>query len=304
MIYPPRLKKGDTVGVISPASSPEETDFKRGISIIEQLGLKVKIGQSTLKRNGYLAGTDRERLADFHDMIKDDNVKAIVFARGGYGTARITSQIDFNLIRHNPKIIWGYSDITYLHTAIRQKANLITFHGPMIVSIGKKSAHFKTKQTFNQLFKPMDIVYDERIAPLHIINEGKTSGKLVGGNLSLLTSSIGTPYEIDLNKRILFIEDVDEPPYKIDSMLNQLLQSNKLKNVKGIIIGDFKLPKYDEFPERPLEIVFKDYFKRLNIPVMSGFKIGHCEPNIAIPLGTNATMCTKTKTLKVESGVS
>lgn len=303
MINPPRLKKGDTVGIISPASSPNITQLNRGISFIKQLGLNVQLGKHTLKKNDYLAGTDAERLEDFHNMIQNKQIKAIIFSRGGYGIARIVPHINFNLIQNNPKIIWGYSDVTYLHTAIHQKTNLITFHGPMIVSIGKKICHQKTKQTLKQMFDPTNIIYDESISKLTVINEGEANGQIVGGNLSLITSSIGTPYEIDLDEKILLLEDVDEPPYKIDSMLNQLINSGKLTTIKGIAIGDFQLPKYNDLPHKPLGKIFRKYFTKLNIPIMSNFKIGHCEPNIAIPLGANAHLSTKTKTLIVEAGV-
>lgn len=303
MIYPTRLKKGDIVGIISPASTPDKKQLNRGISFIKSLGLNVKLGKNLLKKNGYLAGTDEERLDDFHAMIKDNNIKAIIFARGGYGTARLAPDIDFELIKNNPKIIWGYSDITFLHTSIRQIANLITFHGPMIVSVGKKTCHSLTKQTFNQLFMPSNIVYNETISPLHIINHGETSGQIVGGNLSLIVNSIGTPFEIDLKEKILFIEDVDEQPYKIDGMLNQLTQTRKLNEVNGIVVGDFNLPDYKELPHKSLNEIFTHYFKRLNAPVISGFNIGHCEPNIAIPLGAQAHLSTQTKTLTIEAGV-
>lgn len=303
MIYPSRLRKGDTVGIISPASPPDEQKIKRGITIIEKLGLKVTFGKHTFKKNNYLAGTDDERLADFHDMIKNKDIKAIIFSRGGYGSARIADKLDYTLIKNNPKIIWGYSDITYLHTAIRQNSHLITFHGPMIITIGKNKSHFRTKQTFDQLFKKRHIVYDESISPLHVINEGTATGQIVGGNLSVIMSTLGTPYEIDLYNKILLIEDVDEPLYKIDSMLNQLMKMKKLIHVRGIIVGDFKLRKKEQGLKVELNRLLTHYLKRLNVPIMTGFKIGHCEPNIAIPLGTKASFATRTKTLIVKSGI-
>lgn len=303
MILPPRLKKGDTVGIISPASSPDKEKFYNGLKVIKQLGLNIKLGKHTLRKNNYLAGTDDQRLDDFHDMIKDDSVKAIIFSRGGYGTARMTEKVDFELVKNNPKIIWGYSDITYLHTAIRQNSQLVTFHGPMIVSIGKKTCHFKTKQTFDQLFTKRNIVYDESIAPIKVLSEGEAIGEIVGGNLSLIISSIGTLFEIDLKNKILLLEEVDEPLYKIDLMLNQLVYSNRLAGVKGIIIGDFKLLKTEQRQVTELNNLFKHYLRPLNIPIMSGLKIGHCEPNIAIPLGVEATFATRTKTLIVTSGI-
>src|SRR5699024_7483229 len=251
-ILPPRLKKGDTVGIISPASSPNKKELVKGLSFLKRLGLNVQLGKFTKRKYGYLAGSDEERLVDFHHMIETEEIKGIIFARGGYGTARIVPHIDFNLVQNNPKIIWGFSDITYLHTSIRQQTGLITFHGPMVMSVGKKECDEMSKQSFKQLFEPTEIVYDESISSLHIISEGEVTGEIVGGNLSLLRSSIGTPYEIDLNGKILLIEDVGEPPYKIDSMLNQLILSGKLDHVKGIVIGDFNMTNDDDLPLVPL----------------------------------------------------
>ncbi|MGP4073085.1 S66 peptidase family protein [Piscibacillus sp. B03] len=305
MILPKSLQPGDTIGVIAPASPPNITNLKKAIPYFENLGLKVKLGKYVEEVHGYLAGTDEQRLEDLHNMFQDDEVDGIICAGGGYGTGRIASSIDYELIKAKPKIFWGYSDITYLHTAIRQRTGLVTFHGPMLASdIGKEDFHDLSKQSFNQLFKSKTIVYDKTYSNLSTISEGEAEGNIVGGNLSLIVNSLGGPYEINTKDQLLFIEDVDEPPYRIDSFLSQLKHAKKLDDAAGIIVGDFNnaKPKKDR-PSLTLEEVLDDYFKPLNIPVLSGFKIGHCQPHFAIPLGTKAYLSTKTKTLTIEPGV-
>ncbi|WP_106496072.1 S66 peptidase family protein [Lentibacillus sp. Marseille-P4043] len=305
MILPEHLHKGDTIGIIAPASPVKFAELKKGISFFEGLGLHVKLGEHIDRVHGYLAGTDRERLTDLHDMFADPHVKAIICARGGYGTGRIAAAIDYDLIRQNPKIFWGYSDITYLHTAIRQKTGLVTFHGPMVASdIAKDNFDALSARLFEQLFCPIKMCYTEEISPLHTLVPGEATGELVGGNLSLLVSMMGTGYEIDTKGKLLFIEDIGEEPYRVDGMLNQLKLAGKLSDAAGIIIGDFSWanPRKGK-PSLSLGQVFQDYVADLSCPVMSGFKIGHCMPHFSIPLGVCATLSTSNKTLMVDVGV-
>lgn len=238
MIHAERLFKGDTIGVVAPASPPNLKKLEKAIPFMESMGLNVKVGNYVSKVNGYLAGTDAERLEDFHQMFHDPSIKAIFCAGGGYGTARITDSIDMELIKKNPKIFWGYSDITYLHTAIRQQTGLVTFHGPMLSSdIGQDDFDDRSAELFHQLFEPKTLSYDSRFSETETIAAGETVGPLTGGNLSLIVSGIGTAYEIDVRDKILFIEDIDEAPYRVDSMLNQLKLSGKLKEAAGIVVG-------------------------------------------------------------------
>lgn len=305
MLIPKHLKKGDTVGVIAPASPPNIQNLEKSYSFLHQLGLNVKLGKHVHKVNGYLAGSDEERLADLHAMFEDPLVDGIICAGGGYGTARIASQIDYELIKQNPKIFWGYSDITFLHTAIRQETGLVTFHGPMLASdVGKEEFQELSKKMFWQLFEPKELHYTEDVSPLDIISEGERVGELVGGNLSLIISSIGTPFELNTKGKILFIEDIDEAPYRIDGMLNQLLMAGKLETAAGIVVGDFKnaVPTNNK-PSQTLEEVLEHYLKDLETPVIKGFKIGHCEPHFAVPFGVKARLSTKTKSLTIMPGV-
>ncbi len=304
-MLPKPLKSGDTIGIIAPASPPDMKKLYKALPFFEKMNLKVKIAPHVEKVHGYLAGTDEERLNDLHMMFEDDSINAIIVARGGYGTGRIAPYIDYELIKNNPKIFWGYSDITYLHTAIRQKTGLVTFHGPMVASdIGESDFHPISKLSFQQLFEPITLVYNENISPLNVISEGEAAGKIVGGNLSLIVNSLGSPFEIDLDDKLLFIEDTDEPPYRIDSFLSQLKNAGKLEHIKGVIVGDFNnATPTNNRPSLTLEEVLTDYFGQLNKPVISGFKIGHCQPHFAIPLGTEATLSTKSMSLTIQPGV-
>jgi muramoyltetrapeptide carboxypeptidase len=304
LLKPNRLHIGDTVAVIAPASPPNQNILRKGIKFLKGLGLQVKVGKSVEKIYGYLAGSDEERLEDLHAMFLDTEVKAIFCACGGYGTARLAANIDYEIIKANPKILWGYSDITFLHTAIRQETGLITFHGPMLGSdIGKEDTHTFSKLGFQQLFESTEISYTERFSPLETLVEGVAKGELAGGNLSLIVSTLGTPFEIDTNGKILFIEDINEEPRSVDRMLNQLKMAGKLNDVNGIVIGDF----CDCTPQRELtltlEEVINDYVLAANKPSLKGFMMGHCNPHISIPLGVQAVLNTYDKSLIVESGI-
>ncbi|QSS99652.1 LD-carboxypeptidase [Pontibacillus sp. ALD_SL1] len=304
MLIPKRLKKGDTIGVIAPASPPNLDNVKKAIPFFEQKGLNVKLGPNVSRTYGHLAGTDEERLKDLHDFFQDPNIDGIICAGGGYGTARIADLIDYDLIRNNPKIFWGYSDITFLHTAIRQQTGLTTFHGPMLGSdIGKETFDDQSRAMFDQLFSPQTLNYDESFSPLHMISKGEASGEIVGGNLSLLVTSIGTSFEIDTKGKLLLIEDIGEEPYRIDSFLNQLRQAGKFEDAAGVIVGDFSESDPKKEASLSLDEVLHFYFANLNKPVLSGFKIGHCLPHFAIPFGTKGTLSTPSKTLTIEPGV-
>ncbi|MGD7044557.1 S66 peptidase family protein [Jeotgalibacillus proteolyticus] len=305
MLLPKKLKRGDTVGIIAPASPPNQSNLEKSLSFLKELGVNVKMGKHVNEVNGYLAGSDGERLEDLHAMFQDPSVQAIICAGGGYGTARIASAVDYELIKRNPKIFWGYSDITFLHTAIRQQTGLVTFHGPMLASdVGKEEFHALSKKMFYQLFEPMELHYSEEISPLEVLAEGERIGEIVGGNLSLIQSSLGTPFELETEGKLLFIEDIDEEPYRIDAMLNQLSMAGKLQQACGIIVGDFKnaVPT-NEKPSLSLEEVLEHYLGKLETPVIKGFKIGHCEPHFSIPLGAKAKLSARSKTLTIMPGV-
>ncbi|MFT8320293.1 MAG: LD-carboxypeptidase [Bacillus sp. (in: firmicutes)] len=298
-----RLQKGDTVAVIAPASPPNKENLERGIAFLEKLGLKVKLGNHLFHQYGYLAGSDQQRLADFHWAFTDKEIKGVFCACGGYGTARIAEEIDYSIIASNPKMFWGYSDITYLHLAIYKKTGLSTFHGPMLSSdIGSSSCE-TTNAMFRQLFEPQKISYTEEYSPLETLVEGNASGVVIGGNLSLIASTLGTPVEVDTKSKIVLIEDVNEEPRSIDRMLNQLQSAGKLRDAAGFIIGDFHQCESKREKSLTLKEVIDTYITQQGKPALKGFKIGHCSPNIAVPLGVQADLYASTKKVILETGV-
>lgn len=303
-IRPERLKKGDTIGIVSPSSPPGREELERSLVFLESLGLKWKFAKNAKNIHGYLAGTDDERLADLEEMFLDPEVKGIICSSGGYGAGRITERLDMEIVKANPKIFWGFSDITFLHTAIGRDANLVTFHGSMLgPNIGKDTFQELSGKMFQQLFGPMELHYTEAISPLEMIAPGVGQGELIGGNLSLLARMIGTKYEIDTSGKILLIEDIGEEAARVDGLLNQLRMAGKFNNVAGIVIGDFANTETKKKWTLTLDEVFDDYFKDLPAPVVKGFKIGHCEPHFAVPLGVPAKLDADEKTLTILPGV-
>ena len=291
-----RLEVGDTIGMVAPASPADPAKVERAIKYLMGLGYKVKAGESVYSSRGYLAGSDELRAGDINRMFADNEVNAIFCLRGGYGSQRILDIVDFELIRNNPKIFMGYSDITALLNAIHQKCDLITFHGPM----GGDFAGGLGKPTKAAMKKAL-----ESIGPIgqlenpespEVVAEGCGSGRIVGGNLSIVSASLGTPYEIDTRGKILMLEDVFEEPYSIDRMLTQLKLAGKLSDASGIVLGDWGNTEPEE-PEKSLSLeeVFEDMFKDIGKPVLKGYKIGHCKPNLTVPIGAEALLDTSSK---------
>ena len=302
LLRPPVLKEGDTVGLITPGTYVSDPDrLAMVVRTVEYFGLRHKMGRNVGQRSGYLGGTDQQRLDDLHDMFRDPAVKAVFAIRGGYGSERLLDRIDYGLVRANPKIFLGYSDITCLHLAIHKHAGLVTFHGPMMISA---FTDFTQKWFRRALFstEPLGLVTNpaeiNQLRPVHTlrtVRPGKARGPLVGGNLSLVTRTLGTPYEIDTRGRILFLEDVDEQPYSIDGMLTQLRLAGKLDAAAGIVFGecsdcrprDFK-PGYES--TFSVGEVVDQILGKLSIPVLSGLTIGHTDDQLTLPLGPLASL--------------
>lgn len=311
-IKPPALKKGDTVGLVSPASAVfEPQTIREGRETLSNLGYRVKFGKNISRRYGYLAGRDEERVDDLHDMFRDKEVKAIFALRGGYGSMRLLQNLDYDLIRNNPKILLGYSDITSLHLAIHSMTGLVTFHGPVAIS----SFTDYTQEYFYKIVSsttPIGEVEHPKLgsalsptAHFFTIKEGIARGQLIGGNLTLMTALLGTPYEFDTTDKILFIEEVGEEPYSIDRMLTQLSLAGKFDNVAGIFIdrckkcgpSDYKPAFLNTFS---VEEVFIDRLSHLKIPVVFGFSIGHIADKPTLPLGIEVTLDATNHTLVFE----
>lgn len=315
LLKPEKLLPGHTIGIVAPASRPNHPSaLQHGVKSLEALGFQVKIAPHVLNRYGFLAGRDEDRLADLHAMFADDAVQGIICLRGGYGTARLLPQINFDLIASNPKVFVGYSDITALNNAFHQKTGLITFWGPMVASEMSPVFDSYSRDALLSAIssdEPLgNIGHPDSLAPLQTFHNGKASGRLIGGTLSLLTSVIGSPYDIDYADRILFFEEVGEEPHRIDRMLTQLLLSGKLEKVRGIAIGE--CPGCESAPYRPafpygnfsIEEIFADRLGTLGIPVVYGFAIGHGDHKATLPIGVQATLDADAKQLIItESGV-
>ena len=290
-IKPQKLNKGDLIGIISPASSTDDSSLiESGIKYIEHMGYRTILGQNVGKCNGYLAGTDEERIQDIHSMFSNKRVKAIICLRGGYGAFRLLDKIDYQIIGKNPKIFVGFSEITALQMAFLKKAGLITFAGPMILPNFSKEISPFTEENFWQIItfagKPDKIKYrlTERLPSL---NPGKTIGRIVGGNLSVFTSLIGTEYLPGLKNKVFLIEDISEPPYKIDRMLNQLRLNGIFDKINGIIIGKFIDCHEPDKQKKTLttDEVLMDYLKRTKLPTVYNFPHGHIKDFMTIPFG-------------------
>ncbi len=299
-IKPPRLNHGDTIGIVAPASAPIDAKaIDRSVKVLQSLGFKVKLGKHLRKKQGFLAGRDEERLGDLMSMFRDPEVKAILCVRGGYGTARLLPLLDYEVIRANPKIFVGYSDITSLHCAFLKKANLVTFHGPMLHSdFCKKDMPDFTLQSFlNTLTQPYAAgsickTYHGKIS---VLRRGKVSGRLLGGNISLLCTTLGTPYQPSFKKKILFLEDLDEAPYRFDRMLTHLLNAGVLQQVAGVAVGlnrnciDPQAKKRKQYWQT-VEDVLKERLAPLKVPVVAGLPFGHVPLNATLPMGVQAEL--------------
>jgi muramoyltetrapeptide carboxypeptidase len=298
IIKPPKLNKGDTVGLITPASSL----FEAHQEIIEarekmtNLGYRVKLGKHVFKKWGYLAGSDEERLDDIHTMFKDPEVKAIIAIRGGYGSGRLLKNLDYQLIKENPKIIHGYSDITSLLIGIHQMTGMITFHGPVARSTYTdytKKYFYKALANSDPIGEIEDAPYEENLQTsnrIWTIQEGVGQGRLTGGNLTLIASLMGTPYEIDTKDKIIFIEEVGEEPQVLDRYLTQLDNAGKLEQCNGIVFDRMKSVHPDDFRSSyystlSKEEIIADRVKKYNIPACIGLSLGHIANKPTLPLG-------------------
>ncbi len=298
-ILPKALKPGDTLGIISPSSaSADRIQFQFAQETLEALGFQVKLGNNLKNRRGHLAGTDEERAGDLNAMFADDSVQGIVCIRGGSGAARILPLLDYKIIKRNPKPILGYSDITAIHNAIHAQTGLITFHGPN----GTGSWNSFNVSQFKRLFleKEMVVFENEQLKGddlivkqnrIQTIRSGIVKGKILGGNLTVLTSLSGTPYLPDFKDSILFLEDINEDPYKIDRMFSTLQLNGTLEKIKGFIFGQCTdCNPSGGYGSLTLDDILDDYIHPLNIPAYKGAMIGHVSKQFIVPVGAEVEM--------------
>jgi muramoyltetrapeptide carboxypeptidase len=298
-ILPPRLRPGDLIGVISPASPPHDSArIARGIDYLLSRGYRVRIGNGVGLRSGYFAGSDRVRLQDVHDMFEDEHVHAIFCTRGGYGSARLLQEMDYDLVQAHPKILVGFSDITALTMGLLARSGLISFAGPMVAAeLADDIPSLVETALWDMLSRPAMQRELELGSAARTMRAGRAEGPLVGGNLSVLCSLIGSSWLPSFDGAILFIEDIGERVYRIDRMLLQLKYAGILDRLAGIALGSFTaIP--ESAADRALDEVFEEYFLPLNIPVLHGLPFGHIREKITLPVGArvrlDAGKCTLT----------
>lgn len=305
----PRLSPGMNIGLIAPASNAfEDSDLYFAMDIVRSLGFRVTPAPNLFKRHGYLAGTDQERASDLNLMFEDPTIDAVFCARGGYGASRILPLINYAAIAQSPKVLLGYSDITALHLAINAATGLITFHGP----IATQQFSDYTYESFKRLLldaesKPVIAQPPtfqaqpgraERRNRLATLSPGKTQGRLIGGSLTLLTHLLGTPYAPDFTDAILFLEDVNEAPYRIDRMLTALWLAGVFEQIKGLAFGKFTKAETSG-PSLSVGQVLRERTANLDVPVVSGLMIGHIEDQATLPVGAMAELDANTQTLRI-----
>lgn len=315
-VKPKAIRPGDTIALVAPAYPLRAEKVDLVETRLIALGFKVKKSPNLLTRYGYLAGSDEERAQALMDAFRDPEVKAIFPGTGGYGVSRILDRLDYDVIRANPKMLIGFSDITGLHLAIAKKCNLITFHSPNpLWGLGNEEGMdpfaeslfwraIRADSYFGSDGKRLDPgwVYsmDGATTQPKTLVPGVGRGRLIGGNLSLIAALMGTPYEIETENRILFLEDVGEAPYRVDRMLAQLEMAGKLDSLAGAILGQWSKCVADE-PENSLTLdqIFDRYFGRRPYPVVKDFPVGHVRQNATLPEGVEAELDAATCRLRL-----
>jgi muramoyltetrapeptide carboxypeptidase len=287
----PRLHSNQTVGIIAPSSSINQSEISEGLKLLESFPLRVRLGEHLFDHINYLAGSDHDRLSDLHQMFSDPDVKAIFCARGGYGSARLLKDIDYSLIRDNPKIIVGFSDLTALLTALYKECGLVTIHGPTLIDLPKDDNWQHLSSLVTTSNRPQVFLQGGKV-----IRKGKARGILLGGNLSTLCSLLDTPYLPSFDGTILFIEEKGESPYRLDRMLTQLLLSGRLDGLSALIIGQIE----DCGEKEIVNSVLEERLGGLPIPAVTGLPVGHGNENRALPLGLPALLDTERMVLQIE----
>ena len=305
------LPDGGTIGVAALASPYDmRSELDRGVEWWESQGFRVKLGEHVYERDDYVAGSPEDRAADLNALFADPEVDVVQALQGGYGSAQTIPYLDFDAIGANPKPLVGFSDITALHIAIRQRTGLATFYGNGLMGVAaKETTAFTQERLLNVLRGGAvgEVPRDPDDPYLRAIAPGRVTAPLVGGCLWLLMQTMGTPWELDVDGAILFFEDYLEPPYYIDGMLTQLGHAGKLARVAGIVVGDMELCDYDDAREishwragRSLEDVLEHHLQPLGVPVLYKLPLGHGKHLASIPLGVRCTLDADARTLTVD----
>ena len=295
IIKPKRLRPGDVIGICAPSSPPSsDKSVEKGITYLEGIGFRVEVGKNIFRKSGYLAGSDAQRAADLNSMFANPKVRAIFTVRGGYGAHRILPLLDYNSIRRHPKILVGYSDITAIHLALLSKVGLISFSGPMVAVEMCGGLKDKTEELFwRSLMSPklLPSMRGKNYKQLALRKGGIASGRVVGGNLSLMAALVGTPFFPRIANPIYLLEEIDERPYRIDRMLQQMKLTGLFQKLQGVALGDFTdCEPTKGKPSLSLQQLFQDAFEDERCPVVSGFHFGHIRDSLTIPIGVRVRL--------------
>jgi muramoyltetrapeptide carboxypeptidase len=305
LIRPPQLKQGDVVGVVAPAGPVDRDQLEAGLEVIRAMGFEPRLGRHIHARSRFMAGCDKDRAQDLMDMFRDPGVQAIFCARGGYGANRILPHLKPQTIRAKAKVVVGSSDITLLLHFLVQNCGLIAFHGPMVAGSFGRAEMKQSQRQFKALLTGSAKGRVFHAPRAKVFSQGMAQGKLTGGCLTLLCRSLSTPYEINTRNRILFIEDVNEPLYRIDGMLWQLKNAGMFKGVRGIIFGEMVNCRSQRRGEGTIKDILADLFPNPGFPILTHCPIGHGKEVWTLPLETSATLDSEAKTLELKHcGVS
>ncbi len=279
------LRAGDLVGVVAPSSPVDPTSLKRGLRALGRLGLRVFEAPYLYDRWGFLAGPDHQRAAALQEMFVREEVRGIFCARGGYGAGRILPYLDLKVIRRHPKVFLGSSDVTILHLVLTQRAGMISFHGPMVEPDFSRRDIPLTLKSLRALILD-GTAFQGTIPGRFLSREGRIAGELTGGNLSLITFSLGTPFAIETRGKVLCLEEVNEEPYRIDRMLTQLRLAGKLERVKGIVFGEMvSCEPHRNRMSFSVTDVLSRFAHEVDLPCFATFPSGHGRENVVLPMG-------------------
>lgn len=288
VIRPPRLHRGDTIGIIAPAAAVEVEAVQRGQRVLEEMGFRTRVGEGMFSHHRYLAGPDARRAAELHAMFQDPQVKGIICARAGYGSGRLLPLLDFSALRRVPKVFIGYSDVTLLLNTFVQRAGFVSFHGPVVAGEFANEFSLRARDHFLRLVTAGK--GEEELTFPHTVRQGKGEGLLLGGCLSVLVTTLGTPFAPDTTDAVLFIEDVGEKSYRIDRMLTHLKQAGKLAHLRGVVFGEMGGCLGEGNDPTEILTIIAETFAEYDYPVGFGLPAGHGSENLTLPLGTRVRL--------------
>lgn len=302
-LHPNVLRAGDAVALVSPAGPLAESRVQAAVQELTSWGLRPRVYPHALDTHSFYAGTDEHRVADLNDALADPEIRAVLCNRGGYGAQRILSHVDYDAVRRDPKLLIGFSDITALHGALWTQTGLATVHGPVAGQLERGGLFASTVRHALMSNEPAVVEASADEPTFRVRTSGLAEGILLGGNLSMLSTCIGTPYMPDLEGAILLIEDVNEAAYRIDRLLTHLRNCGILQRLAGVAVGQFSEPGNGNAVIKPADVLI-ERLGDLGIPVLGGLSIGHGERNIAVSLGTYARLDADNGTLTVAAAAS